>query len=156
MLLQLPGWLAKPAPDGLPLLEKWEAVRGARLPAPMQARSSVVAHPFALDSIHYQREVGERDHWQTPMESLKLGTGDCEDICLFERALFLNGKIPDEDLWLLIVYDLATRQDHALLWTPRYFLDCRNRTPMRHEQFSDYKPISAFAANQALSFERVG
>lgn len=155
MLLQLPGgWTPLVAPDSLPLFAKWQAVKDDRLPAAFKADNEAAAHASTADNIDYQPEPEGTDNWQTPTETLAKQTGDCEDFCLFYRALLLNGGFADSDLWLLILFDLVARQDHALLWTPSYYLDCRARIPLAHSNFYDYRPICAFAANKAVIFGR--
>lgn len=143
------GWGAIKAP----LNPKWAAVKDARLPkSTTTARSMLSVHTFVRGAIRYKREVG--DNWQKPADTLALGTGDCEDICLVERALLLNAGYKDEDIELMIVRDLVTREDHALLWVNQHYLD--NRTPqvLHVSQFKDYLPVSGHRAGQSYLYGR--
>lgn len=155
MPLDLPnGWTSVSAPSNLGLTAKWLAVKDARLPQTLLARSSAESHALARQLVKYQREPDNADDWQTPAETRARAVGDCEDLALFERALLINGGIKSASLWLLIVYDLATKQDHALLWTPIRYIDCRAPRPLPHASFTDYRPIAAFNDTEALTFGR--
>lgn len=155
MPLLLPtGWVSIPAPNGLGLTSKWEAVKDARLPADLSAASPSEAHALTDDLVEYRPELDNSDHWQPPAESLELGHGDCEDWSLVARALLLNGGANPADIWLLIVYDLIARNDHALLWLPTHYLNCQARRPLEHSNFADYRPIVAFSATEAVTFGR--
>lgn len=155
MPLELPqGWTSLPAPKGLNLTRKWERVKDARLPLAMKASSSVEAMAIAKQMVKYCREPTSTDNWLLPNETLKLGAGDCEDWCLFVRALLINGGINPSTLWLLIVHDLATKQDHALLWTAIRYCDGRAPGPLTHDKFMDYRPIAAFNDREAVVFGR--
>lgn len=156
MPLDLPdGWVSTPAPEG-GLSAKWEAVRDHRLPDGLRAFSSKESHALTLQLVKWSGEVGDGDHWQTPEESLAKGSGDCEDMALFERALLLNGLGEGfaDKLWLLIVRDLLVKIDHALLWTPIRFIDCRAPRPLEHRYFRHYRPIAAFSSAEAVTFGR--
>jgi predicted transglutaminase-like cysteine proteinase len=58
---------------------------------------------------------GVADLWSSPLETLAAGAGDCEDYAIAKFALLQDAGIPDQDLKLLLVRDLAVRQDHAVL-----------------------------------------
>lgn len=134
---------------------KWAAVKDQRLPKnTTTARSMLSIHEFARRKITYKREASG-DTWQKPMDTMALGSGDCEDICLVERALLLNAGYKDEDIELMIVRDLVTREDHALLWVNHHYLD--NRTPqvLHVSQFKDYLPVSGHRAGQSYLYGRI-
>lgn len=153
-LLDLPnGWVGLEASSALPLREKWLSVKDDRLPSELTAVGDEEAHAYGQDHIEWTRDRG-RDEWQTPTITLLKGTGDCEDFALLYRALLLNGGADDSSLWLVILYDLIARCDHAVLWTPTHYLDCRARIPLAHSNFCDYRPICAFSANEACLFGR--
>lgn len=134
---------------------KWAAVKDIRVPKnTTTARSMLSVHSFARGAINYRREI-DGDNWQKPADTLALGNGDCEDICIVERALLLNAGYKDEDIELMIVRDLVTREDHALLWVNQHYLD--NRTPqvLHVSQFKDYRPIMGHRAGHSYLYGRV-
>lgn len=109
---------------------------------------------MAKSLVKYCAEPTSADHWLTPAESLRLGAGDCEDWCIFVRALLLNGLGEGfkDKLWLVVARDLVTNQDHAILWTPIRFCDGRAPAPLTHDKFIDYRPIAAFNNAEAITF----
>jgi predicted transglutaminase-like cysteine proteinase len=58
---------------------------------------------------------GVADVWSSPLETLAAGTGDCEDYAIAKFAVLLDAGIPEKDLKVLLVRDMAVRQDHAVL-----------------------------------------
>lgn len=155
MPLELPtGWVSIPAPRGLNLVRKWEAVKDARLPTDLSAASEAEAHAEAEALVEYCAERTDADSWLAPCDTVGLGRGDCEDWCLVARALLINGGFDSASLWLLVVKDLICRQDHALLWTPSCYLDCRANRPIPHSVFSEFRPIIGFADDEAVAFGR--
>ena len=49
------------------------------------------------------------------METLAAGTGDCEDYAIAKFAMLLDAGVAEKDLKVLLVRDMAVRQDHAVL-----------------------------------------
>jgi predicted transglutaminase-like cysteine proteinase len=58
---------------------------------------------------------GVADFWSSPLQTLRAGMGDCEDYAIAKRSLLLAAGVAEADLKLLLVRDLAVRQDHAVL-----------------------------------------
>ena len=58
---------------------------------------------------------GVADLWSSPLETLATGLGDCEDYAIAKFAVLQAAGIPEKDMKLLLVRDLAVRQDHAVL-----------------------------------------
>jgi predicted transglutaminase-like cysteine proteinase len=58
---------------------------------------------------------GVADLWSSPLETLAAGTGDCEDYAIAKFAMLLDAGIAEKDLKVLLVRDMAVRQDHAVL-----------------------------------------
>jgi predicted transglutaminase-like cysteine proteinase len=53
-------------------------------------------------NIHYKPDVA--DYWQAPAETLKLGTGDCEDLAILKQHFIVGKNIAkrkDTHLWLV-------------------------------------------------------
>lgn len=144
------GWgVVKASPD-----PKWLAVKDERLPKnTTDAKSMQAVHDFARRSISYRKDIG--DEWKGPARTLKDGFGDCEDICILERALLLNAGYRQEDTELMIVRDLITREDHALLWVKEHYLDNRTAQVLHVSQFKDYRPIMGHRAGLSYVYGRV-
>lgn len=70
-----------------------------------------VAH-FVWKSIELetdQRQFGEAEHWQTPLEVLQSGKGDCEDVSFLTQSLFtLSGETS------FVLHVFGDHQGHSL------------------------------------------
>lgn len=53
---------------------------------------------FINNKISYKAE-GEKDYWQSPKETLRLGTGDCEDVVLLFAYLMKRSRIQATYCW---------------------------------------------------------
>jgi predicted transglutaminase-like cysteine proteinase len=69
----------------------------------------------AIRYVSDYEQHGVADLWSSPLETLASGAGDCEDYAIAKFAVLLAAGIPEKDLKLLLVRDLAVRQDHAVL-----------------------------------------
>ena len=144
------GWSAlKVAPN-----PKWLSVKDDRLPkATTRAKTMPGVHAFARQAIHYRPDVD--DFWQRPADTMRLGHGDCEDICIVERALLINAGYRDEDIELMVVRDLITREDHALLWVKEHYLDNRTAQVLHVSQFKDYRPITGHRQGDSFIYGKI-
>lgn len=145
-------WQSTPVDFPNVMQAKWDRVKDERLPCTYQAFGEQAAVSMAGTLMFYAGEPAGRDDWQTPAETLDRGRGDCEDWAILVRSILLNGNADPKSLWLLIVEDLAIRRHHALLWTPRCFMDHRASTPLLHNRFIDYRPIIAFNSEETVGF----
>ena len=76
------------------------------------------------DMLDYKLEREGFDHWQSPAESIKLGTGDCEDFAILKfTALRYLGFDPK----LLMVWDVTTQNYHMVTLVNDQILD--SKTP---------------------------
>jgi predicted transglutaminase-like cysteine proteinase len=101
------------------------------------------------------------DSWSSPLETLAAGSGDCEDYAIAKFAVLLDAGIPEKDLRVLLVRDMAVRQDHAVLavrvdgrWlvldNRRFGLAETNALPYFMPLFAiDHGGVSLFAAPYA-------
>jgi predicted transglutaminase-like cysteine proteinase len=69
----------------------------------------------AVRYVSDYEQHGVADLWSSPLETLASGAGDCEDYAIAKFAVLLAAGIPEKDIKLLLVRDLAVRQDHAVL-----------------------------------------
>lgn len=99
------------------------------------------------------RLFGTADHWATPTESLARRAGDCEDYAILKRAALRAIGVPDSDMYLVILRDLAVRADHAVLAVridgKTMILDNRNNQLSSDAGQSDYRPIFSFNSQGA-------
>ena len=58
---------------------------------------------------------GVADHWSAPLATLANGQGDCEDYAIAKFVALREAGVAAADLRLLLVRDLMSRQDHAVL-----------------------------------------
>lgn len=138
---------------------KWLAIKDLRLPkGTSEARTMAGIHAFALKKIRYKRELLGQDVWQKPADTMALGTGDCEDIGIVERALAINAGYRDIDIELMIVHDLQAHQAHSLLWIKEHYLDIFTNQVLHVSQFRpdrDYRPIAGHRASESFIYGRI-
>lgn len=135
---------------------KWLAVKDLRVPKEVTtARGMGDIHLFVRGHIKYQKEALGSDSWQKPADTLALGLGDCEDFCILERALLLNAGYRNSRIELMVVKDILTREDHALLWVDEHYLDNRTAQVLHVSQFKDYRPITGHRADKSYLYGRI-
>lgn len=133
------------------------AEQDPRARAQLVNRSVNEAVRYVGDYQHH----GVADLWSAPLATLRSGLGDCEDYAIAKYALLLAAGTPETDLKLLLVRDLAVRQDHAVLairldgrWS---VLDNRRAALLEGRDLQsfmplfaiDYRGVSLFAAPYA-------
>ena len=96
---------------------------------------------------------GQADYWATPLETLALGAGDCEDFSIAKYVTLLELGIPAHALRLVYVKairpGLAPQAHMVLAWyeTPGsspMILDNINTLLLPAEQRGDLKPVFSF------------
>lgn len=150
-MLKLPGFTLLPAPVKLP---GWYAAKDAPAPPmPNIGQDPLAMHAWCWKNLVYKRD-GTKDIWQTPKETLRLRTGDCEDWALLERAVLLANGIPEEHVWLVIVFDKRAQEYHAFTVAHGLMLDVRVQRPVPITKFlSDLdRPYAAFNSNGSYIF----
>jgi predicted transglutaminase-like cysteine proteinase len=58
---------------------------------------------------------GVVDRWSAPLETLTSGRGDCEDYAIAKYVALTEAGVSEADVKLIIVRDLATGEDHAVV-----------------------------------------
>lgn len=121
----------------------------------------VKAHLYAHDTLTYLAEVNG-DHWQTPLESIELGTGDCEDYAsLIIDAAYSYGVDAGKLYWLYL-YNEKTGAGHILalfMDDERDPLVADNNLPhpvrlhAAMEDWPGYVPVSVFNRWEAREVE---
>ncbi|CCD94523.1 conserved exported hypothetical protein [Bradyrhizobium sp. ORS 375] len=69
----------------------------------------------AVRYVSDDQQHGQADVWSAPLQTLRSGLGDCEDYAIAKYALLRAAGTAEADLRLVLVRDLAVRQDHAVL-----------------------------------------
>ena len=101
---------------------------------------------FVDDQVQY----GRADVWQAASDTLRRGRGDCEDFAIAKLQMLRSAGVSDRDLYLVIVKDLVSRADHAVLVVRAagrmYVLDNGTSRLLDSESIRDYRPVLTFAA----------
>jgi predicted transglutaminase-like cysteine proteinase len=88
---------------------------------------------------------GVQDYWSTPIATMRIGTGDCEDYAILKYFALLEAGIPQNDLRLLIVGDIKRKTSHALvavrLGEQWLLLDNRMLVMLDATQARNYYPL---------------
>ena len=100
---------------------------------------------LAIRPISDLAQYGVADRWAPPLDALARGAGDCEDYAIAKYAALRAAGIGEDDLRLLIVRDVRSREDHAVL-TARLdgrwlVLDNRRLLLLEDSQLPDYVPL---------------
>lgn len=84
------------------------------LGTPSQALTWISEH------ITYKEDIGDR--WQLPSETLRLGTGDCEDLAvLFMSALKAQG-IESKAIGIIVDWNPAGKEGHVVVqWNNQWY-----------------------------------
>lgn len=130
---------------------QWDRVRGCAAPAVEGIATPHQVDAWVNEFLTYAPDAA--DHWQTPAETLERGRGDCEDFAILKRAMLLAAGYRG-DVMFVIVHDLISRRDHAILVADGLVLDCFNSRSLPVDQVRDYSPIMAFSGDMCWTFGR--
>jgi predicted transglutaminase-like cysteine proteinase len=108
------------------------------------------ANQLVNSAIVYASDMamhGQMDRWSSPLATLKLGKGDCEDYAILKYKLLLEAGVRPSDLRIVLVRDTSVRIDHAVLaarvdgrW---YVLDNRKSGFYAEGDLPHYLPLFA-------------
>ena len=97
------------------------------------------------------RQYGRADVWTAANETLRRGRGDCEDYAIAKLQMLRRAGVADRDLYLVIVKDLISRADHAVLVVRAaghmFVLDNGTDKLLDSEAIRDYRPVLTFASS---------
>lgn len=141
-------------------LHKWQAVQDKRIAlAKNPSRATLQGILTTVNGIIlYKREPLGSDHWQTPLETINKGTGDCEDFAILYRAYALAwGVATDANMFLLIGYDNVARSHHAVTAVLQngewLFLDCLAQKVLTENSLrGTFKPLFAYNGTTSYIF----
>lgn len=145
------GW--KPVAAGT-APDKWIKVKDERADIALPCVLSEIA-AYVRENVRYSRELV--DQWSPPAETLERGTGDCEDMALLKRSLFIEAGGKEEETCLLVVWDQIARLQHAVLLVDHggwKLLDAYNSLVLPVEQVRDYTPQFAYIGDAAWVYGR--
>jgi predicted transglutaminase-like cysteine proteinase len=96
------------------------------------------------------RQHGRADVWSAAADTLQRGRGDCEDYAIAKLQMLRRAGLADRDLYLVIVKDLVTRADHAVLVVRAagrmHVLDNGTNKMLDSASIRDYRPVLTFAS----------
>ena len=122
-LADLPKWdrvrraIASDAMAADPRMQPWiawaQALRGQPASERLNAINARVNQRlrYVIDQI----ADGVPDYWQTPLETVTRGTGDCEDYAILKYYLALHAGITHQELALVIGRIVSTGELHAVM-----------------------------------------
>ncbi|HUZ31159.1 MAG TPA: transglutaminase-like cysteine peptidase [Xanthobacteraceae bacterium] len=70
---------------------------------------------LAIEPMSDQAQWGVPDRWSAPLATLATGRGDCEDYAIAKYVALKEAGVSENDLRLVIVRDLGSGQDHAVV-----------------------------------------
>lgn len=138
------------APDA-PLWSAWAAeLSGLPMAARLERANRLVntAMAFRTDL----RRTRLPDSWITPEELFAAREGDCEDFALAKYWLLREAGVPAEDLYVMVVRDLAANVPHAFLAVRAngelFILDSRTPDVLRPEDLDAIQPVVTVTAQR--------
>lgn len=144
--------------------ERWHRVEEATIDGPSGRYARSLAERGKLERLeavnwYVNRRVqfiddykrwGKPDVWSTAAETLRSGRGDCEDYAIAKLQMLRRAGFADRDLYFVIVKDLVSRQDHAVLVVRAegrmLVLDNGTDRVLDSDELRDYRPILSFAS----------
>ena len=89
------------------------------------------------------------DHWASAAQTLRYRIGDCEDFAIAKMALLQRAGVSVDDMFLIVVRQMQSRGDHAVLAVRRegvtYILDNRTDRVLADRQVADYQPVLGYS-----------
>ena len=147
-----------------PLMARWQQVRNSRLVGASARYAQSLGNRdeverleainrYVNDRVQFiddSEQYGRADVWSAAADTLNSGRGDCEDYAIAKLQMLRRAGFSDSDLYLVIVKDLVSRRDHAVLVVraagQMYVLDNGTSRLINSEEIRDYRPILSFAA----------
>jgi predicted transglutaminase-like cysteine proteinase len=112
---------------------------------------------LAVRPVSDRAQYGIEDRWASPLATLASEAGDCEDYAIAKLIALRAAGVPAEDLRLVIIREMATGEDHAVV-TARVdgrwrVLDNRTFVMIDDGGLSKYRPLFAIDAAGAKRFD---
>jgi predicted transglutaminase-like cysteine proteinase len=142
-----------------PAAQKFLAVVTNGLAHDGRARLGVVNRAINLAIIPTSdlAQWGKADRWSTPLATFTTGRGDCEDYAIAKYVALEQAGVSANDLRLVILRDLATGEDHAIV-TARsdgkwLVLDNRRLVMLEDTQMPRVLPLFVLGKDGVSRFE---
>lgn len=103
---------------------------------------------------------GARDVWQMPGETLKRGTGDCEDFAILKLFMLARAGVAVDAMDIVVLKDTRRKLYHAVLvvrnGTDNLVLDNLHDTVRRDTEMKDYAPLFSLSkgGNSIFGYEK--
>lgn len=135
---------------------EWKALlEGARKqPAPAALK---MVNDFFNQKVKFESDISvwnKNDYWATPMQTLSIKRGDCEDFSIAKYFTLTAAGVPEEKLRLMYVQALKYNQAHMVLaYYPSpeaepLVLDNLNHEILPANARSDLKPVYSLARRE--------
>lgn len=98
-------------------------------------------YPYVDDMTNW----GRSDYWVTPAEFYARGGGDCEDFAIVKYGWLHALGVPEENMRLAVVYDVAKETPHTVLvfntGTASLILDNQEKDVRLADAVTRYQPV---------------
>lgn len=124
-------------------------------PAPMALK---MVNDFFNQKIKFESDLSvwnKNDYWATPMQTLSMKRGDCEDFSIAKYFTLVAAGVPEEKLRLMYVQALKFNQAHMVLaYYPSPEAEPLVLDNLNHDIFpasarSDLKPVYSLARRES-------
>lgn len=96
---------------------------------------------------------GRLDYWSSLDETLKRGSGDCEDYAIAKYTILKKLGVPARAMQMIIVRNLRSGRYHAVLGVHYkgkvYYLDSNSSRLLRRSNLGHYMPLISFSGNKS-------
>ena len=123
----------------------------ARAPSMPPARRIEAANRAVNSVLSYREEdpnAADSDYWQTFMETIDRGTGDCEDYAIMKYHVLRAMGVRPEAMTLLVLKNASTGQYHAVLAVSldgkNLILDSLTDRILEDDVAGDYRVLFSF------------
>ncbi|HEV7234271.1 MAG TPA: transglutaminase-like cysteine peptidase [Sphingorhabdus sp.] len=130
------------------------AASGARTAASQTAKLEAV-NGWVNRRIKHRDDrdlYGRADYWAPAAETLRRGSGDCEDFAIAKMELLAALGVGRDDMRLVVARDLVRNADHAVLVVKlgdgAVMLDNMTDRLLDARLPNDYRPIMSFSRNR--------
>jgi predicted transglutaminase-like cysteine proteinase len=104
-------------PDAKEVKEKTEEILSSTWRKPYSDFAAI--REWVSTQIKYQYDskvYGVNDYWQLPVETLELGTGDCEDVAILFCSMLRSSGVSENNVFVAVGSDATSSTAHAYLF----------------------------------------